>query len=87
MVKVGLGIAVLPLWVVRADLQARRLVAIPLGRTGLKRSWAIAYVQGRQLPSYSQTFIRICRQRFSAFMEADGAPGVDTELPQMATIG
>jgi len=87
MVKVGLGIAVLPPWVVRADLQARRLVALPLGRTGLKRSWAIAYIQGRQLPPYSQMFIRICRQRFSALMEADGVEGPDPEFAHMATIG
>jgi DNA-binding transcriptional LysR family regulator len=86
MVKVGLGIAVLPLWVVRADLQARRLVALPLGRTGLKRLWAIAYVQGRQLPPYSQTFIRICRERFSALMEAGGLERIDAELPHMATV-
>jgi DNA-binding transcriptional LysR family regulator len=86
MVKVGLGIAVQPLWVVRADIQAGRLVALPLGRTGVKRSWAIAYVQGRQLPPYSQAFIRICRERFSTLMEADGAEGVDAELSHLATI-
>ena len=86
MVKVGLGIAVLPLWVVRADLQARRLVALPLGRTGMKRSWAIAYVQGRQLPPYGQTFIRICRERFSTLLEADGLEKLDAELPHMATM-
>jgi DNA-binding transcriptional LysR family regulator len=86
MVKVGLGIAVLPLWVVRADLQARRLVALPLGRAGLKRSWAIAYVQGRPLAPYSQSFIDICRERFSALMEAGGLEKADAELPQMATM-
>jgi DNA-binding transcriptional LysR family regulator len=86
MVKVGLGIAVLPPWVVRADLQAGRLVAVPLGRTGLKRSWAIAYVQGRQLPTYGQTFIRICRERFSTLMDAGGLERVDVEPPLMATM-
>jgi DNA-binding transcriptional LysR family regulator len=86
MVKVGLGIAVLPLWVVRADLQARRLVALALGRTGLKRSWAIAYAQARQLPPYGQTFIRICRERFSSLMEADGLEKIVAEIPHMATM-
>jgi LysR family transcriptional regulator, low CO2-responsive transcriptional regulator len=86
MVKVGLGIAVQPPWVVRADLQARSLVALPLGRKGLRRSWAIAYVQGRQLPPYSQTFIRICRERFSKLMDGDVLEGVNAELSQMATL-
>jgi DNA-binding transcriptional LysR family regulator len=86
MVKVGLGIAVQPPWVVRADLQARSLVALPLGRKGLRRSWAIAYVQGRQLPPYSQTFIRICRERFSKLMDGDVLEGVNAELSQMAIL-
>jgi LysR family transcriptional regulator, low CO2-responsive transcriptional regulator len=86
MVKVGLGIAVLPLWVVRADLQARRLVALPLGRTGLKRSWAIAYVQGRQVSPYGQTFIRICQERFSTLMDASGLERINVEPPHMATM-
>jgi DNA-binding transcriptional LysR family regulator len=86
MVKVGLGIAVLPLWVVRADLQAGRLVALPLGRTGLKRSWAIAYIQGRQLPAYGQTFIRICRERFSTLLDAGGLERSDANFPHMATM-
>jgi DNA-binding transcriptional LysR family regulator len=71
MVKVGLGIAVLPRWVVKSDLRRQRLLAIPLGRTGIKRSWAIAYLQGRRLAAYGQAFIRICRERFSQLMEAE----------------
>jgi DNA-binding transcriptional LysR family regulator len=76
---------VLPRWVVRADVRAQKLVAIPLGRAGLKRSWAIAYVQSRQLPPYSQTFIRICRERFSTLMEADGVEGINSESSPVAT--
>jgi DNA-binding transcriptional LysR family regulator len=86
MVKVGLGIAVQPPWVVRTDLQTRSLVALPLGRKGLKRSWAITYVQGRQLPPYSQAFIRICRERFSRLMEGDESEGVNAELSLLATL-
>jgi DNA-binding transcriptional LysR family regulator len=82
MVKVGLGIAVQPPWVVRTDLQLQRLVALPLGQKGLKRSWAIAYVQGRQLPPYSQAFLRICHERFSGLMEADKVDSIDTESLQ-----
>lgn len=77
MVKVGLGIAVQPPWVVRGDLRTQKLLAIPLGRTGLKRSWAIAYIQGRRLSAYGQTFIRICRERFSQLMEAEAATESD----------
>ncbi len=73
MVKVGLGVAVIAPWAVRMELEAGTLVARPLGRQGLKRWWAIAYMQGRPLPPYGQAFIRICREGFSAFMPASGA--------------
>jgi DNA-binding transcriptional LysR family regulator len=71
MVKLDLGIAVLPPWVARDDLRRKRLVAVPLGRVGLKRSWAVAYLQGKQLPAYSQAFIKICRERFAALMAGE----------------
>lgn len=71
MVKIGLGIAVVPPWVVREDLRRHRLKALTLGRTGLKRSWAIAYLQGKKLPPYSQAFIKICRERFAALMAGE----------------
>lgn len=74
MVKLGLGIAVLPPWVVREDLRQKRLEAVPLGRIGLKRSWAVAYIQGKHLPAYSQAFIKICRERFAALMAGEEEP-------------
>lgn len=68
MVKVGLGVAIMPRWVVREDLVAGTLAAVPLGRQRLKRQWAIAYVQGKHLPPYGHAFIQLCRERFSALM-------------------
>jgi len=73
MVKVGLGVSVLPPWVVRMELQSGTLIARPLGLKGLRRSWAIAYMQGGRQPAYGQAFIRICHERFSALMHAGGA--------------
>jgi len=73
MVKVGLGVAVLPPWVVLTDLQAGTLIARPLGVKGLRRSWAVAYLQGGRQPPYWQTFISICHERFSALMHAKDA--------------
>jgi DNA-binding transcriptional LysR family regulator len=71
MVKLGLGIAVQPRWVVREDLRRKQLQVVQLGRVGLKRSWAIAYLQGKQVPGYSQAFIKICRERFAALMAGE----------------
>jgi LysR family transcriptional regulator, low CO2-responsive transcriptional regulator len=73
MVKVGLGVAVLPPWVVRTELQSGTLLARPLGLKGLRRSWAIAYIQGGRQPAYGQAFISICHERFADLMHAEEA--------------
>lgn len=68
MVKVGLGVALVPRWVVREDVQEDLLIPLPLGRGGLKRQWVIAHVKGAPLPSYSRTFIQLCHKWFPRLM-------------------
>jgi LysR family transcriptional activator of glutamate synthase operon len=73
MVKVGLGIALLPRWVVRDDLLDGSLKAISLGRGGLKRRWGIGYTPNTRLPVYSQTFIQLCHVWFPRLMSESPA--------------
>jgi DNA-binding transcriptional LysR family regulator len=68
MVKVGLGVALVPRWVVREDIQAGSLIPLSLGRGGVKRQWVIAHVRGAPLPAYSQTFIQLCHKWFPQLM-------------------
>lgn len=71
MVKVGLGVALVPRWVVRDDIAAGVLVGLSLGRSGLKRQWVIAHVQDASLPSYSQDFIKLCHKWFPHLMSEE----------------
>jgi DNA-binding transcriptional LysR family regulator len=73
MVKVGLGVAVQPPWVVRTDLQTGELVTRPLGVKGIRRSWAVAYLESGRQPAYGQAFIRTCHERFSSLMHEEDA--------------
>ena len=68
MVKVGLGVALLPRWVVREDIENGSLKALPLGRGGLKRQWVLAYVKGATLAAHDQAFIQLCHQWFPQLM-------------------
>jgi DNA-binding transcriptional LysR family regulator len=68
MVKVGLGVAMVPRWVVREDVLAGALIPLPLGRGGVKRQWVLAHVKGAPLPAYSQTFMQLCRKWFPRLM-------------------
>jgi LysR family transcriptional activator of glutamate synthase operon len=68
MVKVGLGVALIPLWVVREDVQAGSLRGLPLGRGGLKRQWVIAHAKGAPLAAYDTAFIQLCHKWFPRLM-------------------
>jgi LysR family transcriptional regulator, low CO2-responsive transcriptional regulator len=60
MVKMDLGVALLPLWVARDDIEQGLLKGLSLGRAGLKRRWGIAHVRDAPLPAYSEKFIQLC---------------------------
>ena len=61
LVKVGLGIAILPRWVARRELAERSLLALPLGKRKLRRHWGI--LRRAQCDSFAvQKFIALCRE-------------------------
>jgi DNA-binding transcriptional LysR family regulator len=68
MVKVGLGIALMPRWVIRDELHSGTLCALPMGRGGLKRRWVIAYAKGAPLTAYGMAFMQLCHKWFPPAM-------------------
>ncbi len=60
LVKIGMGIAIMPPWVVRKELETRSLVSLPLGRKKLKRRWGISYLKGKKPNLIEETFIGLC---------------------------
>ena len=81
MVKVGLGVALLPRWVVREDIQTGVLKALPLGRGGVKRQWILAYVKTAPLAEYDRAFIQLCHKWFPHLMaDAEATPSLETAL-------
>jgi DNA-binding transcriptional LysR family regulator len=82
MVKVGLGVALIPRWVVREEIQAGTLHALSLGRSGLKRRWVLAQAKGAPLTEHATAFMRLCHKWFPDLM-TDGAD-VPDRLPEAA---
>ncbi len=68
MVKVGLGVALQPRWVVRDAIENGALKALPLGRGGLKRQWVLMHVRGASLAEHDHAFIQLCRKWFPHLM-------------------
>ncbi|PWU01526.1 MAG: LysR family transcriptional regulator [Bacteroidetes bacterium] len=58
MVKAGIGVAVLPHWVVRPHVESGELIAIPISRKGIKRVWYAATLKNKQVPPYMNVFTR-----------------------------
>jgi LysR family transcriptional regulator, low CO2-responsive transcriptional regulator len=61
LVKLGLGVSILAPWIAKQELNEKSLVALPLGRRKLKRTWGIAHREGRPLNIAEATFLKFCQ--------------------------
>jgi DNA-binding transcriptional LysR family regulator len=62
LVKLGLGVSIVAPWIARKELQDASLVALPLGKRKLRRSWGISHWKGRRLSLAEETFVSLCRE-------------------------
>lgn len=69
-VKLRLGIGVLPSWVVRKEVAEKSLVTLPLGKRKLKRTWGMLHRPDRRLTLAEKSFISIARRNTPATAEA-----------------
>jgi len=72
LVKLGLGITILPAWVAQDELKDKSLVALPLGRRKLKRQWGVLHWKGRSIAWAEDTFIRLCQEGAVEFAARHG---------------
>src|SRR4029079_18728724 len=61
LVKLGIGVSILAPWIARKELEEKSLVALPLGRRRLRRTWGILHWPGRRLSLVEECFITLCR--------------------------
>ena len=61
LVKLGLGVSILAPWIARRELHDGSLVALPLGRRRLHRTWGIIQLKGKRLTLAEETFVGLCR--------------------------
>lgn len=67
MVKIGQGIAFLPVWVVQNEIREGSLIACPLEMDPLPRDWSI-YWTGRRLNLLEETFFGLCIEAKDALL-------------------
>ena len=61
MVQRGLGVTILAPWVAREEIAGGSIVALPLGRRKLTRTWGVLHRHGRRLNLAEEQFIALCR--------------------------
>jgi LysR family transcriptional regulator, low CO2-responsive transcriptional regulator len=59
--QLGLGVAIMAPWVAARELQEGSLVARPLPKVLIRRSWSVVHQAGRELSQAEQTFLGLCR--------------------------
>ena len=70
MVRLGLGLAVVPEWAVRREVTTGTLRAVSLGKAGLWRAWGLACLE-QQLPSPAlRAFVRLCTEHLPRALAA-----------------
>jgi DNA-binding transcriptional LysR family regulator len=60
LVRLGLGVAVLPAWAVRAEVERGELRGLAVGAQGLTRAWCLAALDNRAQPAVMKALIRLC---------------------------
>ncbi|GAB4040949.1 LysR family transcriptional regulator [Spirosoma gilvum] len=58
MVKAGLGVAVLPTWVIKPYIQSGQLTTVRVTEQRILRTWYAATLKNKQLPPYTTAFIK-----------------------------
>jgi len=70
LVRVGLGVAVLPAWSVRTEVERGELKAIPVGTHGLTRAWCLAALDNGAQPAALKALIRLCVEHLPRLLTA-----------------
>jgi DNA-binding transcriptional LysR family regulator len=72
LVKLGLGVALVAPWIVRAEIKSRELVAVPLAKGRVRRQWVVAHLRDKPQTLAEQTFMGLCREVGGTFAKATG---------------
>ena len=68
LVKLNLGVAIFAPWVAAKEIKEGSLIALPLGRRKLKRTWGVLTWRSRRLSLPEETFINLAREAGQALM-------------------
>ncbi|HLP77873.1 MAG TPA: LysR family transcriptional regulator [Candidatus Paceibacterota bacterium] len=72
-VRLDMGVAILPRWMVANEIEQGLLIALPLGRRRLKRHWGVLHTKARKLSLADDLFVSIARSVFRSLADVPEA--------------
>ena len=66
MVKAGIGVTVLPQWIVAPYIESGELTAVPVTRKGIKRTWYAATLKNKRIAPLHKCFHKKSFKAFKA---------------------
>jgi LysR family transcriptional regulator, low CO2-responsive transcriptional regulator len=70
LVRLGLGVAVLPSWAVRTEVESGALHALAVGAQGLARAWCLAALDNGAQPAALKALVRLCVEHLPRLLTA-----------------
>ncbi len=72
MAKIGIGVGIVAPWVASAELEQGDLVAVPIRKEPLSRSWGAFTHESKELSLVEETFVGICEMTAQGFGREKG---------------
>lgn len=70
MVRVGLGVAIVPRWALRSEVANGEVITLSIGKNGLSRAWGIGFRDENHQPQTLKAFARLCTERLPTLLTA-----------------
>jgi len=81
MVATGLGVAIVPRWAVVDEVEAAAVTAVPFAEGGLRRDWAVGFLEESQPRQALRAFVRLCAERIPPVLAAESAARTRMSAP------
>lgn len=72
MARAGLGVAVLPRWSAQAAIASRSVIALSIGRRGIRRYWTAATLKSQPMTPWLEDFVDLVAERSLPAKSAEG---------------
>jgi DNA-binding transcriptional LysR family regulator len=68
LIKVGIGVGILPYWAIKNDVQAKVLSMRAFSSSKLRRHWVVSYLKGKNINIAEQTLVQLSKDAVTSVL-------------------